>query len=710
MNGKFKHFLAEMFFYADRIMSALNFVTTIAKSLYLADINMGMNKLLSILLLLLCTHHVYSQTKRSLIVAIGKYAPLEGKGWRQISSDNDTTLILPALKKQGFKKENTTLIINEQGTIENIRASLKKLALETKPNDIVFIHISAHGCQVDDDNGDEIDGLDESIVTYNAIQPTKSTDFKKDAMQYLRDDELGEMIDEIRQGAGKNGEVLVIMDNCHSGSGTRAVDAIYRGGEPAFRSKDPVKPYQKENSVSGDNFSLSDNLAPYVVISGSRADERNAEIRIGKTGYGSLSYAVSEALNDLLPESTYQGFYSKVLSTMNELVPAQHPVIEGNALNKIFWKGDFKTKPLFYNVIKIKEEQVIDIDGGIISGISKGSVIHLYPIDTYDTTKSKAIAIGTVILSENFKATVELDRPIPLNSTAYWAFVKKVYYPVSLVGISFETTGENGEAPLSAERKKQYTDILSGLEQVDLNAVPSLRIVRKNNLEVLTDIKSNYIFENLGNGSVDAARLKLAVERYVQYQFLKSYTITDQDYKISVRFLPYRCDETDGKTCKKGELDTTLLKSKLINGVYTFNVGDYFLIEVNNESQKQVYFNVIDLEPGGCINVILPSNPPAPMEPITSEDLVLKPGEKRIFDYRIKLNPPVGDEVFKFFVSNKPLNLQNIIQTRGESTRSFTSDMEQVFKNSYRSNSRGNLGTQDGSVINVPFIIAPLKN
>jgi hypothetical protein len=669
-----------------------------------------MKKPILFLLFTLVVFCGFGQTKRAMVIAIGKYAALDGKGWRPISSVNDTALILPALRKQGFEKGNTTLLINEQATIDNIRSAFDKLIVNTKPNDVVVIHISAHGCQVEDDNGDEIDGLDESIVSYNAVQPTKSTDFKKDVTQYLRDDELGEMIDEIRQGAGKNGEVLVIMDNCHSGSGTRAIENVYRGGEPAFRSKSPAKPYAKESSVSGDNFSQASNLAPYIVVSASRADELNKEIRIGNTGYGSLSYAVSKAMDNLHHHSTYQGFYTNVLATMNEVVPKQHPVIEGNALNKTFWKGDFKTKPLFYNVIKIKEEQVIDIDGGIISGISKGSVIHLYPIDTYDTTKSKAIAIGTVILSENFKATVELDRPIPLNSTAYWAFVKKVYYPVSLVGISFETTGENGEAPLSAERKKQYTDILSGLEQVDLNAVPSLRIVRKNNLEVLTDIKSNYIFENLGNGSVDAARLKLAVERYVQYQFLKSYTITDQDYKISVRFLPYRCDETDGKTCKKGELDTTLLKSRLINGVYTFNVGDYFLIEVNNESQKQVYFNVIDLEPGGCINVILPSNPPAPMEPITSEDLVLKPGEKRIFDYRIKLNPPVGDEVFKFFVSNKPLNLQNIIQTRGESTRSFTSDMEQVFKNSYRSNSRGNLGTQDGSVMNVPFIIAPLKN
>jgi hypothetical protein len=660
-----------------------------------------MKKPILFLLFILIVFGGFGQTKRAMVIAIGKYAALDGKGWRPISSVNDTALILPALRKQGFEKGNTTLLINEQATIENIRSAFDKLIENTKPNDVVVIHISAHGCQIEDDNGDEIDGLDESIVSYNAVQPTKSTDFKKDETQYLRDDELGEMIDEIRQEAGKNGEVLVMMDNCHSGSGTRAIENVYRGGEPAFRSKSPAKPYAKESSVSGDNFSQASNLAPYVVVSASRADELNKEIRIGNTGYGSLSYAVSKAMDNLHQHSTYQGFYTNVLATMNEVVPKQHPVIEGNALNKTFWRGEFKTKPVFYSITHVKDERMIVIDGGVISGISKGSVIHLYPIDTYDTTEAKVIAIGTVTSSENFKATVDLDQPLPELNTAYWAFLKKVYFPVKPVGISFTPVPENGESGLSSERQRAYTDLFAEMSQYDERAAPSLRIVQKNKKDVLVDVKTDYVFDTLGTDMPNIKELTGCLDTFLRYQFLKSYTLDDSNYRISVRLLPYL----------NNNVDTSLLHSKLENGVLTLKKDDQIVVEVTNHSRNQIYFNIVDMEPTGRINAVMPRKHPDKKKNILASDLTVPPGKTIIFDsFPIKISPPYGEEVFKIFVSNKILDLEYITGNTRDVKTDITSDLERVFKNSYRSGSRGDLGSKDGSVINVPFIIAPLKN
>jgi hypothetical protein len=656
-----------------------------------------MKKPILFLLFTLVVFCGFGQTKRAMVIAIGKYAALDGKGWRPISSVNDTALILPALRKQGFEKGNTTLLINEQATIDNIRSAFDKLIVNTKPNDVVVIHISAHGCQVEDDNGDEIDGLDESIVSYNAVQPTKSTDFKKDVTQYLRDDELGEMIDEIRQGAGKNGEVLVIMDNCHSGSGTRAIENVYRGGEPAFRSKSPAKPYAKESSVSGDNFSQASNLAPYIVVSASRADELNKEIRIGNTGYGSLSYAVSKAMDNLHHHSTYQGFYTNVLATMNEVVPKQHPVIEGNALNKTFWRGEFKTKPVFYNVTQIKDEQMIVIDGGIVSGISTGSVIHLYPVDSYDTT-GRIIAIGVVTSSENFKATVDLDRPLPELNTGYWAFLKKVYFPVKPVGVSFTPITENNETALTPDRQKVYSELLAGLSQFDKNASPSLRIVQKNKKDVLVDVKTDYVFDTLGTGLPTIKELSGSLDTFLRYQFLKSYTLDDSNYRIAIRILPY----------VNGKVDTTILSQKVQNGVLTLKDGDQVVLEVTNYSKNKIFFNVVDMEPTGRINAVMPKKHTDKNKNIRANDLTVPADTTIIFDsFPIKVSPPFGEEVFKVFVSNQMLDLEYITGSSRDVKTDITSDLERVFKNSYKAGSRGDLGTKDGSVINVPFIIAP---
>jgi hypothetical protein len=251
------------------------------------------------LLLLVFSPFCQAQKKHALVVAIGSYNQLDGKGWKKISSVNDTSYLLPALRKQGFEKENIQVILDEEGTIENIRIAMNGLISKIGEKDIVFIHFSTHGAQIEDDNGDELDGLDEAIVTYNAISPRFSTDFKKDSKNYLRDDELGAFIDKIRRKAGQSGDVLVIMDNCHSGSGTRNV-GLTRGGEAPLVSK----PINYSNQKRDEHIALEAakneaGLAPQVIISASRADQLNTEIKINGQGVGSLSYAVGKALLNL---------------------------------------------------------------------------------------------------------------------------------------------------------------------------------------------------------------------------------------------------------------------------------------------------------------------------------------------------------------------------------------------------------------------------
>ena len=76
-----------------------------------------------------------------------------------------------------------------------------------------------------------------------------------------------------------------------------------------------------------------------------------------------------------------------------------------------------------------------------------------------------------------------------------------------------------------------------------------------------------------------------------------------------------------------------------------------------------VYINILDMQPDGKINAILPKS----ARGIKSEDLRINAGATRLFStYNIVIRPPYGKEVFKIFVSETEINLENLATKPGE--------------------------------------------
>jgi hypothetical protein len=165
-------------------------------------------------------------TKHALIIAIGNYPELSG--WKSISSLNDVELIQSALGKQGFT--DFTILRDSQASKSNILNAFNALKEKLRKGDILVVHFASHGQQILDDDGDEIDGFDEAIVAFGA--PMRY-DKAYEGENHLRDEELGEQLDEIRVRLGKEGDVMVLIDACHSGTGTRG-EGVVRGGAPPF--------------------------------------------------------------------------------------------------------------------------------------------------------------------------------------------------------------------------------------------------------------------------------------------------------------------------------------------------------------------------------------------------------------------------------------------------------------------------------------------
>lgn len=619
------------------------------------------------------------------MVAIGSYDSHNGKGWKTISSVNDTTYILPVLRKQGFADENIQILVNEQATIENIRLEIQKLIKNTNKGDVVYIHFSAHGAQIEDDNGDEIDGLDEAIVTYHAISPRHSTDFDKDSKNYLRDDEIGELTQLIRRAAGPSGDLLVVMDNCHSGSGTRSV-GLTRGGEIPLLSKNKkALPQKRDETISADKLIKDDKLANQIVISASRADQLNTETVFNGLGVGSLSLAVSKAMMNMESNTTYAGFFARIQSEMAVTVPKQHPVLEGTFVNREFWGGSFKVPPPYSKILVADDPDFVTIEGGTTSGLTPGSEVHVYPVDTYDTTKVKPLSRGYIKKTENFRSSVELTSDLPEISTAYWVFIKRLNYPVKPFSISFQSDPNLGEKPLDTKRKKEIEEFIASNEQIDAQGEIALRLVEKSGSEILVDAKSDFEFYRMSPDREIKDQLVEAIQRYSQYSFLKSYVLSDSNYKVQIRFVPHESNKTENFKM----------------GAYTFQVGDTFRMEITNNSKFDIYFNVLDLDPEGNINAIFPNK----KERIYSHDLKVKAGETLLVKYNIIIYPPAGEEVFKIFISKSELDLEGIARSKGQNTRNMMTDIEKVFKSSYKPSTRSVSSAKDGIVMNIPFTI-----
>ena len=166
-----------------------------------------------------------AQRKRAFLVGISHYdTALTGYQWNNINGMEDVKLLCPVLKKQGFV---ITALLDGQATFSNIVSQVAQFTSKTKKGDIVYLHFSTHGQPVEDINGDEEDGWDESIVPIDAYKLYKKGVYE--GKKHLTDDLLNKYIKKLRERIGPSGYLYVIVDACHAGTSSRANDETIRG-------------------------------------------------------------------------------------------------------------------------------------------------------------------------------------------------------------------------------------------------------------------------------------------------------------------------------------------------------------------------------------------------------------------------------------------------------------------------------------------------
>jgi hypothetical protein len=206
-----------------------------------------------------------SADDRALLVGIGNYeieaASLPGIGL-------DIRAMRAIVGELGFDERQVVVLQDRAATLARIRIAVQRHLIHgVTSDDRVLLYFSGHGTQIPDYNGDEEDGVDESLLPFDA--KLVSSNGRQQLTNVLTDDELETMLAAIPAG-----EIIVIVDACHSGTVTRALLDPDNSREVASVPKsfiyegmpEPGETMAKTLKVSGETYR-------YVGLSAAADDE-----------------------------------------------------------------------------------------------------------------------------------------------------------------------------------------------------------------------------------------------------------------------------------------------------------------------------------------------------------------------------------------------------------------------------------------------------
>ena len=654
--------------------------------------------------------------KIALIVAIGKYPTTSD--WPELSSANDVPLIKGALKGQGFKDENITILKDQQATLAGMTNAFDKLIQKAKAGDIVVFHFSGHGEQIEDDNGDEGDGLDEALVSYDALQ-----EYKAGApIKHFRDDLLGQKIKELRTVLGPTGNLLVIIDACHSGTSTRGL-GVKRGTNKIYASPDYFKKLGTRKVTIGNNdygvVEDGNNLAPMAGFFASAPDQCNSEVVMpDKKGVGSLSLAFSMAMEKVEKgdkNTTYQGLFDEIKVDMGTLVPGQTPMAEGT-LNKIIFGGKMVTKPVYYTADADSADAngSIQIKVGKIYGIFEGTTVKFYKPDTrpLDTANVAPWATGTVTNADQYYSKIKLDKGISKDQIKRaWIYLDKINYGDLAVQVQLKIADQ--------QDKKLYQSFFKDIPQASLVNDGGMLLIESgmdgyspDSIYIVTpqEIPIWKTSKNLKQNLADSFQEKIA--NYALARYLKNLSLTNSDYEVSFEIVPVKCIANCDDKQKSVWADDDTNKKSSGSGNIIFKDGDKFRFNIINKTNTRLYYTIIDIQPDNIVNVMLPGVGQS------AEDYIIKPDqEKFALAKRFTIRPPYGTDVFKIIASTTPLDLRSAFtskgdlkQTRGNPLSPFEKAINARLKKGVQTRGgEGDVELQSGTVnmINTSIIIIP---
>lgn len=274
-------------------------------------------------------------TRRALLVGINDYSPAGAGGPDLRGCVNDTLDMANTLSVLGIVPATPgtmRILTDARATRSAILAGFKWLLKGAKKGDVLVFHYSGHGSQVADLTGEELDGKDETICPHDFL-----------AAGMIRDDDFRSLLASLPAGVN----LEVILDSCHSGTGTRRLSALdggaddhsvtYRYIEPPidwgfFLDAHPHVPVRTLLTPEEMGSAKAAVVVPglnHVLWAGCRDNQTSAETLIGGAYRGVFTYHFCKVLRRAGPSITRRRLDVQV--SVNLRGYAQVPQLECSA-------------------------------------------------------------------------------------------------------------------------------------------------------------------------------------------------------------------------------------------------------------------------------------------------------------------------------------------------------------------------------------------
>ena len=211
---------------------------------------------------------------------------------------------------------------NAQAVRNAILDALRKLIVTSTAGDVVVFQFAGHGTEVDDLDGDEVDGTngpkDEALCPYDIVDGA-----------FVIDDDIANIFADIPQGVN----VTCFIDCCHSGSITRAfIGAGPVTGERNLRARFlPATPEMQEK-----HRAYRDRLGQARSEPGRRQEHlrnvlfsacRDYEVAYESAGHGEFTLRATKLLRQGIEGLTNKDFQKQVTQEFGP-VPRQNPELD----------------------------------------------------------------------------------------------------------------------------------------------------------------------------------------------------------------------------------------------------------------------------------------------------------------------------------------------------------------------------------------------
>lgn len=370
----------------------------------------------------------------ALIVGINDYARIAPDLRGAVNDAGKFYNLIVEDKKQAFPKSNVCVLTDHEASYDGFYAAFNSLIDrardEVGPADNVIFYFAGHGSQLRDNNGDESDFEDETLVLYdsNARIPNgrnlllNGRNMRK--WPHLRDDALNSLLARLNK---KTPNFVVVLDSCNSGTATRSLDSGYTARyAPRNKFVDGAEE-NDENMSRGDGDggfdTVGQNFPNAVILTAARASEFAYE----RAGAGLFTDALVQTLTNASDEQlTYDQLTARIRNDLGARAK-QRPTVSGKS-NQLVFTDEIPLTPAYgwevNRSVGNKKGNKVRMTGAPTPGMGIGAEYLILPgaassgagghlnlakarITINERAPSSNVATGTV--SEVYKSGVRIE-------------------------------------------------------------------------------------------------------------------------------------------------------------------------------------------------------------------------------------------------------------------------------------------------------------